>query len=85
MATSTAQRGPNVVDVERLAAFARAPLAEITDYGERRMRAALAALEDGTWTFEDQMDSCGRARPAASRRPQMGSAPLGAQNGVFEY
>ena len=63
-----AQRGANVVGVERLAAFADAPLEEITGYGERRMRAALADLPDGTWTFEDQMDSCGpepdQQRPA---------------------
>ena len=63
-----AQRGANVVGVERLATFAGAPLDEITGYGERRMRAALAALEDGSWTFEDQMDSCGpepdQQRPA---------------------
>src|SRR3954466_5327137 len=54
-----AQRGANVVGVSRLAEFAGAPLDEITAYGERRMRAALAGLPDGTWTFEDQMDSCG--------------------------
>ncbi|HEX2043980.1 MAG TPA: hydantoinase B/oxoprolinase family protein [Acidimicrobiales bacterium] len=54
-----AQRGANVVGVERLAAFADAPLAEVTDYGERRMRAALADAPDGTWTFEDQLDSFG--------------------------
>ncbi len=63
-----AQRGANVVGVERLAAFAGAPLDEITGYGERRMRAALADIPDGTWTFEDQMDSCGpepdQQRPA---------------------
>ncbi len=54
-----AQRGANVVGVERLAAFAGAPLDEVTDYGERRMRAALDAAPDGTWTFEDQLDSTG--------------------------
>ncbi|HEV2759680.1 MAG TPA: hydantoinase B/oxoprolinase family protein [Acidimicrobiales bacterium] len=63
-----AQRGANVVGVARLAQFAGAPLDEITDYGERRMRAALADVDDGTWTFEDQMDSCGpepdQQRPA---------------------
>jgi N-methylhydantoinase B/oxoprolinase/acetone carboxylase alpha subunit len=32
---------------------------EVVDYGERRMRAALAALPDGTWTFDDVIDSCG--------------------------
>jgi N-methylhydantoinase B/oxoprolinase/acetone carboxylase alpha subunit len=63
-----AQRGANVVGVERLAAFADAALAEVTDYGERRMRAALADMSDGTWEFEDQLDSCGpdddQQRPA---------------------
>ncbi|HEX3622872.1 MAG TPA: hydantoinase B/oxoprolinase family protein [Acidimicrobiales bacterium] len=63
-----AQRGANVVGVRRLAEFAGAPLDEVTAYGERRMRAALAAVADGTWTFEDQLDSCGpepdQQRPA---------------------
>jgi N-methylhydantoinase B/oxoprolinase/acetone carboxylase alpha subunit len=56
-----AQRGANVVGVERLAAFVDAPLAAITAYGERRMRAALGALPDGTWRFDDVVDSCGPA------------------------
>ena len=63
-----AQRGANVVGVRRLAEFAGAPLDEVTGYGERRMRVALAELEDGTWTFEDRIDSCGpepdQQRPA---------------------
>jgi len=42
-----AQRGANVVGVERLARFADAPLAEITDYGERRMRAAMRVVALG--------------------------------------
>ncbi len=54
-----AQRGANVVGVARLAEFAGAPLDEITGYGERRMRAALSEMPDGTWTFTDRMDSCG--------------------------
>jgi N-methylhydantoinase B/oxoprolinase/acetone carboxylase alpha subunit len=65
-----AQVGANVVGVERLAdiAGADAPLAEVVDYGERRMRAALAALPDGTWRADDVLDSTGAApeqqRPA---------------------
>ncbi|MDP8938354.1 MAG: hydantoinase B/oxoprolinase family protein [Actinomycetota bacterium] len=63
-----AQRGANVVGVQRLSAFADSPLEEVTAYGERRMRAALAEMPDGRWTFEDQLDSCGPApdqqRPA---------------------
>ena len=56
-----AQEGANVVGVERLAALAGAPLAEVVDYGERRMRAALAALPDGTWRASDVLDSTGAA------------------------
>jgi N-methylhydantoinase B/oxoprolinase/acetone carboxylase alpha subunit len=63
-----AQRGANVVGVARLAGFAAAPLDEVTAYGERRMRAALGEMPDGSWTFEDQLDSCGpepdQQRPA---------------------
>ena len=35
--------------------------AEVLAYGERRMRAALAALPDGTWQFSDVLDSYGPA------------------------
>jgi N-methylhydantoinase B/oxoprolinase/acetone carboxylase alpha subunit len=56
-----AQEGANVVGVERLAALADAPIAEVVDYGERRMRAALAALPDGTWHADDVVDSTGAA------------------------
>src|SRR5437588_8408482 len=44
-----AQEGANQVGVERLSAFAGAPLSEIVDYGERRMRAALSEVGDGSW------------------------------------
>jgi N-methylhydantoinase B/oxoprolinase/acetone carboxylase alpha subunit len=63
-----AQEGANLVGVARLAALADAPLAEVVDYGERRMRAALADLPDGTWRATDVLDSTGAApdqqRPA---------------------
>ncbi len=54
-----AQVGANRLGVERLAAFAEAPLGEVTAYGERRMRATLAALPDRSWSFTDVLDSCG--------------------------
>ena len=60
-----AQLGANAVGVARLAAFADAPLSSVVDYGERRMRAALAALPDGRWTCSDVLDSSG---PGASQR-----------------
>ena len=54
-----AQRGANQVGVQRLRALAGEPFDEVVAYGERRMRAALAALPDGSWTFEDTLDSTG--------------------------
>ncbi|HEV7865677.1 MAG TPA: hydantoinase B/oxoprolinase family protein, partial [Acidimicrobiia bacterium] len=54
-----AQRGANQVGAARLAGLAGAPFDEIVAYGERRMRAALAAMPDGTWTFDDTLDSTG--------------------------
>ncbi|MFO7591008.1 MAG: hydantoinase B/oxoprolinase family protein [Acidimicrobiia bacterium] len=59
-----AQRGANALGVERVAAVVEAlgstaPLTEIVDYGERRMRAALADLPDGAWAFADVLDSAG--------------------------
>lgn len=54
-----AQIGANVLGVARLAELADAPFHEVLDYGERRMRAALAAIPDGSWTFADVLDSAG--------------------------
>ncbi len=58
-----AQIGANVLGVSRLAELiARAePVDEVLAYGERRMRAAVAEIDDGTWTFEDVLDSTGEA------------------------
>src|SRR4051812_13294383 len=54
-----AQAGANAVGVERMLELADAPTDEVVAYGERRMRAALRDLPDGTWTFEDVLDSSG--------------------------
>jgi N-methylhydantoinase B/oxoprolinase/acetone carboxylase alpha subunit len=63
-----AQVGANRVGAARLAVLAGAPFDEVVAYGERRMRAALADLPDGTWRFEDVLDSTGSSpdqqRPA---------------------
>jgi N-methylhydantoinase B/oxoprolinase/acetone carboxylase alpha subunit len=68
-----AQRGANRVGVARVREVVlqlvadgidpSAALIELLDYGERRMRAALAALPDGEWRFDDVLDSAG-PRPA---------------------
>ncbi len=54
-----AQVGANVVGVQRLAELADAPFDDVLAHGERRCRAALAALPDGEWTAVDVMDSVG--------------------------
>src|SRR4051794_6936903 len=54
-----AQAGANAVGAERMAELAGEPFDEIVAYGERRMRAALAELPDGRWTYEDVLDSAG--------------------------
>jgi N-methylhydantoinase B/oxoprolinase/acetone carboxylase alpha subunit len=57
-----AQVGANRVGAARLAGLVEstdAPLDEVLDYGERRMRAVLADLPDGTWRFTDVLDSFG--------------------------
>ena len=56
-----AQRGANAVGVARFAETAAEgwDLEEVVAYGERRMRAALAGLPDGTVRFEDVLDATG--------------------------
>lgn len=56
-----AQVGANTIGVERLSAIIAtgAPVHDVLDYGERRMRAALAQLSDGTWQVDDAIDSFG--------------------------
>jgi N-methylhydantoinase B/oxoprolinase/acetone carboxylase alpha subunit len=61
-----AQVGANVRGVARLAEViepmgdtAAHRLDDVLDYGDRRMRAALAALPDGSWQVVDRLDSAG--------------------------
>ena len=56
-----AQIGANRIGAARLGDVVAEgrPLDEVLAYGERRMRAALGALPDGTWTAEDVLDSVG--------------------------
>ena len=67
----SAQLGANEAGAERLAALVsttgvdrhRQLTAALLDYGERRMRAAMDALPDGTYRFEDFMEWAGGLRP----------------------
>jgi N-methylhydantoinase B/oxoprolinase/acetone carboxylase alpha subunit len=57
-----AQVGANRLGATRLAELADStdvPFSEVLDYGERRMRAVLRDLPDGTWRFTDVLDSFG--------------------------
>jgi N-methylhydantoinase B/oxoprolinase/acetone carboxylase alpha subunit len=60
-----AQVGANRVGAARLAALVSSGAASVADfdevlaYGERRMRAALADVPDGSWQFTDVLDSSG--------------------------
>jgi N-methylhydantoinase B/oxoprolinase/acetone carboxylase alpha subunit len=63
-----AQVGANVVGVERLASLAAdadPAFDEVVAYGERRMRAALSAIPDGSWSFDDVIDSIAPGGPSA--------------------
>jgi N-methylhydantoinase B/oxoprolinase/acetone carboxylase alpha subunit len=61
-----AQAGANRIGIQRLAELCRGldrswagPFDAVLDYGERRMRAALAGLPDGHWEVSDVLDSSG--------------------------
>ena len=63
-----AQLGANVLGVARLAAIIDdgAPIGEVAEYAERRMRAELAAMPDGSWSATDVLDSTGPGHPPAT-------------------
>ena len=65
-----AQAGANRVMAARFAEVVAEgwPLDEVIAYGERRMRAAIAALADGSWDFADVLDSTGEGRAPATIR-----------------
>jgi N-methylhydantoinase B/oxoprolinase/acetone carboxylase alpha subunit len=69
-----AQQGATKLGVARFTELvarldSTAALDEILDYGERRMRAALTDLPEGSWHFEDVVDSAGpRPDQQQSRR-----------------
>ena len=62
-----AQAGANAVGAERLRGLARrmgpgplaAAMVDLIDYSERAVRAGIAALPDGAWSFDDVLDSDG--------------------------
>jgi N-methylhydantoinase B len=71
-----AQAGANALGAERLRALARRmgtgalarAMADLIAYSERAVRAGIARLPDGVWTFEDFLDSDGAASAASPER-----------------
>ena len=85
-----AQRGANAVGASRLVELVArlgdaTPLQEIVDYGERRMRAALGAIPDGTYRFEDVIDSTG-PRPEQQRPvPVVVTVTIDGEDARFDF
>jgi N-methylhydantoinase B/oxoprolinase/acetone carboxylase alpha subunit len=80
-----AQVGSNVVGIERLAEMREAAVHEVVDYGERRMRAALARLPDGVWRARDVLDSTGAADDQQRPADVMVSVRLAGDEIAFDF
>lgn len=80
-----AQVGANVVGAAGLAALADAPLGEVLAYGERRMRAALAGLPDGTWQFADVLDSFGPSDEQQVPTPVVVALTVDGDEATFDF
>ena len=80
-----AQVGANVVGAAGLAALADAPLDEVLTYGERRMRAALSGMPDGTWRFDDVLDSFGPADEQQVPTPVVVTLTVAGDEVTFDF
>ena len=80
-----AQIGANRVGVARLGALAGAPVDEVLAYGERRMRAALAELPDGSWAFDDVIDSVGPRDDQRTPAPVKVTLTIAGDEATFDF
>jgi N-methylhydantoinase B/oxoprolinase/acetone carboxylase alpha subunit len=85
-----AQGGANQVGARRMAGIVddlggTAPLEEVLDYGERRMRAALAELPDGQWRFADVLDSAGPRAEQQTPSQVVVTVTLAADTATFDF
>jgi N-methylhydantoinase B/oxoprolinase/acetone carboxylase alpha subunit len=55
------RRLAELLDLERREAHTDDPFTDVLDYGERLVRADLRSMADGSWTFDDVLDSAGPA------------------------
>jgi N-methylhydantoinase B/oxoprolinase/acetone carboxylase alpha subunit len=85
-----AQRGANQLGVTRLAELVTqlesvTRLAEVVDYGERRMRAALQQLPDGEFRFEDVLDSAGPRPEQQSPTRVVVTITIDGEHATFDF
>jgi len=85
-----AQQGANRRGAARLTELVEqldsiAPLTEVVDYGERRMRAALTALPDGRFRFEDVLDSAGPRPEQQSPTPVVVTLRVDGDTATFDF
>ena len=85
-----AQRGANQLGVARLAELvtqvgSATPLAEVVDYGERRMRAALRGLPDGHFRFDDVLDSAGPRPEQESPTRVVVTVTIDGEHATFDF
>ena len=80
-----AQIGANVVGAAGLAALAGAPLDEVLDYGERRARAAITEVPDGTWRFADVLDSFGPSAEQQEPTPVVVTLTVAGDEATFDF
>ncbi|MGZ8764376.1 MAG: hydantoinase B/oxoprolinase family protein, partial [Acidimicrobiia bacterium] len=80
-----AQFGANVSGVARLAELRASPFPEVVEYGERRMRAALAALPDGTWRVHDVLDSAGPGDDQQTPTPIELALTIAGDTATFDF
>ena len=85
-----AQRGANVVGAARLGEVVEAletidELAEILDYGERRMRAAIRGLRDGTFRYDDVLDTAGPRPEQQTPTPVVVTLAIAGDEATFDF
>ncbi len=83
-----AQVGANLLGVSRMSEIvvAGADLDAVCDYGERRMRAALESLPEGTWRFTDVLDPSGLGGLGGGAAPRIAVAlRVGRDHVVFDF
>jgi N-methylhydantoinase B/oxoprolinase/acetone carboxylase alpha subunit len=81
-----AQRGANDLGVRRFLEIGGTEHHdEILDYGERRMRAAIAELPDGRFTFADVLDSAGPRPEQQSPTRVMVTVTITGDEATFDF